>query len=61
MPVTGLGLSAEYAYNEEHEHDGALYLSGRYGFIWMVSGFLTADAGIVSLMKVCAAKPAYQA
>jgi len=43
--VNGIGLSAEYCYSDDKKSDAAAYLSYRYGFIWIMSGFLTADAG----------------
>ncbi len=43
--VNGIGISADYSYSADDRKDGAAYLSYRYGFIWIFSGFLTADAG----------------
>jgi len=43
--VHGIGLSADYSYSDDDSMDGAAYLSYRYGFIYLVSGFFTADAG----------------
>ncbi len=43
--VHGIGLSADYSYSDDDSMDGAAYLSYRYGFIYLVSAFFTADAG----------------
>ena len=44
MPVSGFGVTADYAYSKEM-HDGGLYISYRNGVFHLLSFYFNADAG----------------